>query len=140
MKWFDDNDLTDLKSQRRFSISQELGTEAEGCRLDAAGLAEAGALLDRSIDRDTELLLLNRFGVAEAEGHGLRSIFARAMEAGVPILTAVRPPYTEAWVDFHGGLAVDLPPALEPVLAWARDSLRLMRVARQGALSPAPPA
>lgn len=132
--------LTDLKSQQRYSISQELGTQAEGCRLDAAGLAEAGALLDRSIDRDTELMLLNRFGVAEAEGHGLRSIFARALEAGVPILTAVRPPYTEAWAEFHGGLAVDLPPEIVPVLAWARESVRLRRAARQAALSPTPPA
>ncbi len=131
--------LTDLKTQRRFRISQDLGKQADACRLDAAGLAEAGALLERSLDRDTELMLLNRFGVAEAEGGGLRSIFARAIEAGVPVLTAVRPPYTEAWAEFHGGLAIDLPPMFEPVLAWARESVRLVRAARQGALSPAPP-
>jgi hypothetical protein len=132
--------LTELKSQRRFQISQELGTQAQGCRLDAAGLAEIGALLDRSIDRDIDLMLLNRFGTAEAEGRGLRSIFARAIEAGIPVLTAVRPPYTEAWADFHGGLAVDLPPSLDPVLAWARESVRLARAARQAELSPASPA
>ena len=128
--------LTDLKSQRRFRISQDLGRQAEGCRLDAAGLAEAGALLDRSIDRETELMLLNRFGVAEAEGRGLRSIFARAIEAGIPVLTAVRPPYTEAWAEFHGGLAADLPPTLEPVLGWTREAVRLARAARQATLSP----
>jgi hypothetical protein len=141
--------LTELKSQRRFQISQELGTQAQGCRLDAAGLAEIGALLDRSIDRDIDLMLLNgdiplwvfhRFAPAYAEGRGLRSIFARAIEAGIPVLTAVRPPYTEAWADFHGGLAVDLPPSLDPVLAWARESVRLARAARQAELSPASPA
>jgi hypothetical protein len=132
--------LTELKSQRRFRISQELGTQAQACRLDAAGLAEVGSLLERGIDRDTDLMLMNRFGVAEAEGRGLRSIFARAIEAGIPVLTAVRPPYTEAWADFHGGLAIDLPPSLDPVLAWARESVRLARAARQAELSPAGPA
>ena len=87
--------LVDLGSQRRVRISQDLGTQAEGCRLDAQGLAEIGALLDRPLGRDVELLMLNRFGTAE--GGGLRSAFVRAMEAGVPVLTAVRPPYIEAW-------------------------------------------
>jgi nucleoside-triphosphatase THEP1 len=132
--------LTDLQSQRRFRISQELGSQAQACRLDAAGLAEIGALLDRTIDRDIELMILNRFGVAEAEGRGLRSIFARAIEAGVPVLTAVRPPYTEGWAEFHGGLALDLPPQLAPVLAWCRESVRRSRAARQVELSPAGPA
>jgi hypothetical protein len=132
--------LTELRSQQRFRISQELGPQAQSCRLDAAGLAEIGALLDRSIDRDIDLMLLNRFGTAEAEGGGLRSIFARAMETGIPVLTAVRPPYSEAWADFHGGLAVDLPPRLGPVLAWAREAVRLARTARQAELMPAGPA
>jgi hypothetical protein len=35
--------LVDLGSQRRFRISQDLGTQAEGCRLDAQSLAEIGA-------------------------------------------------------------------------------------------------
>ena len=35
--------LVDLGSQRRFRISQDLDTQAEGRRLDAQGLAEIGA-------------------------------------------------------------------------------------------------
>ena len=58
-------------------------------------------------------MMLNRFGKAEAEGGGLRSAFVRAMEAGIPVLTAVRPPYIEAWSKFHGRLAVDLPADLD---------------------------
>jgi hypothetical protein len=82
--------LVDLASRRCFRISQDLGSQAEGCRLDAHGLAEIGALLDRPLGHDVELLMLNRFGKAEAEGGGLRSAFVRAMEAGVPVLTAAR--------------------------------------------------
>ncbi len=128
--------LIDLASQRRFRISQDLGSQAEGCRLDAHGLAEIGALLDRAFDRDVELVVLNRFGKAEAEGGGLRSAFARAIEAGIPVLTAVRPPYGEAWAEFHGRLAVDLAPDVEAVLAWCRNAVRELRAARITELSP----
>ena len=89
--------LIDLTSQRRFRISQDLGSQAQGCRLDARGLTEVGALLDQTLDQlnnNVELLVPNRFGKAEAEGGGLRSAFARAIEAGIPIVTAVRSPYT----------------------------------------------
>ena len=85
--------LIDLASQRRVKISQDLGLQSEGCRLDAQGLSEIAALLDRTFDQQIELLVLNRFGTAEAEGGGLRSAFVRAIDAGIPILTAVRPPY-----------------------------------------------
>jgi hypothetical protein len=79
--------------------------------------------------------MLNRFGKAEAEGGGLRSAFVRAMEAGVPVLTAVRPPYFEAWSKFHGRLAVDLPTDLDAVLAWCRASVQELRAARRSELS-----
>lgn len=129
--------LVDLASQRRFTISQDLGPESAGCRLDAHGLSEIGVLLDRTLDQNIELLLLNRFGTAEAEGGGLRSVFVRAIDAGIPILTAVRPPYLDAWAEFHGGLAVDLPPDLDRVLAWCNDAVRELRAARGAILSPA---
>jgi Protein of unknown function (DUF2478) len=127
--------LVDLTSLGRFRISQDLGSQAEGCRLDPHGLAEIGVLLDRPLGRDVELLMLNRFGKAEAEGGGLRSAFVRAMEAGVPALTAVRSPYIEAWSKFHGRLAADLPTDLDAVLAWCRASVQELRAARQSEMS-----
>jgi len=57
------------------------------------------------------------------------------MEAGVPVLTAVRPPYIEAWSRFHGGLAVDLPSDFDAVLAWCRASVRELRAARRSEFS-----
>lgn len=128
--------LIDLKSQSRIRISQDLGSQAQGCRLDAGGLTEFGALLDQTFDPDVEFLVLNRFGKAEAEGGGLRLAFVRAIEAGIPVVTAVRPPYTEAWSEFHAGLAIDLTPDLGAVLAWCRNAVRELRAARRTALSP----
>lgn len=123
--------VVDLASQISFSISQDLGSQAQGCRLDARGLAEIGSVLDRTPIDELELFILNKFGKAEAEGGGLRPVFAKAIEAAVPVLTAVRPPYTEAWLKFHGRLALDLPPDIDVVLAWCRESVGALRAARR---------
>jgi hypothetical protein len=111
--------LIDLTSTEEFGISQALGTCARGCRLDPHGLVEAGMRLEGAIDAGADLLVLNKFGKAEAEeGGGLRTAVARAMEFGIPVLTAVRPPYDKSWAEFHGGYATTLPPQLDAVLAW----------------------
>jgi hypothetical protein len=123
--------LVDVASRVRFEISQNLGAEAQGCRLDSHGLTAVSALLDETLMTDFDLLLLNKFGKAEAEGHGLRSALASAMVAGIPVLTAVRPPYTAAWSSFHGGLAIDLAPRLDAVLAWCRNVAAASDNARQ---------
>jgi hypothetical protein len=128
--------LVDLRSRSRVRISQDLGLQAEGCRLDARGIAEIGPLIERTVDQDAELIILNRFGKAEAGGGGLRSAFVRAMEAGIPTLTAVREPYIEAWSQFHGRFAIDLPADLATVLAWCQESVCKLRAARRSEMSP----
>ena len=52
------------------------------------------------------------------------------MDDGVPVLTAVREPYKQAWSDFHGGLAVTLPEDLAVVLDWCRAAVARRRTAR----------
>jgi len=110
--------LVDLSSGTAVEISQQLGLLAQGCRLDTSRLAEFGALLERPTTSDIDLLILNKFGRAEAEGRGLRRNLERAIENGTAVLTAVRPPYDEAWHRFHGGLAVELAPDMERARAW----------------------
>ncbi len=116
--------VVDLATRERFSISQDLGAESHGCRLDPRGLAEVEGRLSAAIAGGLELFLLNKFGRAEAEGRGLRGILAQAIEAGVPVLTAVRAPYDENWREFHGGLAVGLPADDKAVLDWCRGLMR----------------
>jgi hypothetical protein len=119
--------LVDLSSGATMDISQDLGSQAQACRLDAGRLAEFGALLDRKFDDDADLLILNKFGKAESEGHGLRRNFARAIEAGIPVLTAVRPPYDDAWRRFHEGLAVALPPDFKAAFDWCASAVAQRR-------------
>jgi len=130
--------LVDLATGRRFAISQNLGPQARGCRLDTDGLSIVSALFDATIREDFDLLILNKFGKAEAEGGGLRNAFAGAMDAGIPVLTAVRPPYVEAWSKFHGGLAVDLEPRAAAVLGWCRTIIGKRRDADGLTAHPAP--
>ncbi len=122
--------IVDLRTRERFGISQDLGAESRGCRLDPRGLVEVESRLNAAVAASVELLLLNKFGRAEAEGRGLRGVLAHAIEAGVPVLTAVRAPYDEMWREFHGGLAMTLPPDERAVLDWCRGLVRQARSER----------
>jgi uncharacterized protein DUF2478 len=123
--------LVDFGSSGRFGISQDLGEHARGCRLDPHGLAEAGGLIEQALVGTADLLVLNKFGKAEAEqGAGLRSTLACALDHGVPVLTAVREPYAQSWAEFHGGLAAALPAEIGPVLTWCRQAAAQRRAAR----------
>ncbi len=116
--------LVNIATGERTRISQNLGAQATGCRLDPAALTAFGSILDAAIGEGVDLLIVNKFGRAESEGHGLRGLFTRAVDAGIPVLTAVRAPYSEAWADFHEGYASDLPADLAAVAAWCRGHVK----------------
>ena len=40
------------------------------------------------------------------------------MLAGIPLLTAVKLPYLDAWREFTGGMAVELPATSEALQQW----------------------
>lgn len=113
-----DMDLVSLNGREVFRISQPLGNGARGCRLNPEGLALCAAALERDLGAAPDLLILNRFGKGESEGRGFRDLIGRALEAGVPVLTAVRATYAADWREFGGDLACDLPPRLSAVLDW----------------------
>lgn len=112
-------DVVDLRSAVAFGIWEARGVCASGCRLDERGLIDAEATIVASLGEGIDLLVINRFGRAESLGRGLTGCIAAAIEAGVPVLTAVRPPYDAAWRAFHGGLAEDLPADSRSVIGWA---------------------
>ena len=119
-----DMTLDDLVTGRRFRISEDRGDLAEGCRLDSAALTEAAALVERTIrEAAPDLVLLNKFGKAEAEeGGGLRDAIAVAIELDVPVLTSVSEEYREALRQFAGDLCVIAADEAE-VRRWLRARL-----------------
>lgn len=97
-------------------ISERLGAGATGCRLNAAALEEAAGLVEASLP-GADLLIVNKFGKREAEGGGFRDAIARAIEAGIPVLTAAGPKDSLGLTAFAGELAERIAP--EAAFDWA---------------------
>jgi hypothetical protein len=125
--------LRDVADGTLMQISQDLGPNARGCRLDPGALAEATRRLETIVEGGADLLILNRFGRSESEGTGLRPIIEGAILAGIPVLIAVRDEYIPAWDAFHEGMAVWLPADTNAVLDWYRTAVALPHVAAPAA-------
>jgi len=112
--------LEEISSGRRLCISQPLGKDARGCRLDPEAIADIAGPLLAAIESKPELLVLNRFGKGESEGQGFRSVLEKAFLLGIPVLTSVKQTYADAWEAFGGDCSTSLPPIPERVLDWSR--------------------
>ncbi|WP_347309661.1 DUF2478 domain-containing protein [Defluviimonas sp. SAOS-178_SWC] len=113
-----DMDLTTIGSNRVFRISQPLGNGSRGCRLHPGALADCAAFLERELDQGADLLILNRFGRGESEGRGFRDLIGAAVARDIPVLTALRPTYADAWDAFGGDIACTLPMRAQAVCDW----------------------
>ncbi|KAB2731180.1 DUF2478 domain-containing protein [Brucella intermedia] len=109
-------------------ISQALGSGSKGCRLDPAALADVAGALLAEIDDGADMLILNRFGKGETEGHGFRSIIETAYARQIPVLTVVRETYVEGWNDFAGDCGVLLAPDSKTVLGWCDRVMEARRL------------
>jgi molybdate transport system ATP-binding protein len=119
----------DLLTGREVSICRPLGSGAMACKLDPGGLAEAALAVTRAITADVELIVINKFSKQEAAGHGLRSEFAEAILAGIPVLTAVPEKCFEAWVKFTGDRGTTLLCARYVIEGWWQEtSSRMVRI------------
>ncbi|MBB5702080.1 nucleoside-triphosphatase THEP1 [Ochrobactrum daejeonense] len=99
-------------------ISQSLGSGSKGCRLDPQALAEVAGGLLAELDAGANILILNRFGKGETEGHGFRTVIETAFARQIPVLTVVRETYADGWRDFAGDCGVVLLPDSKAVLGW----------------------
>lgn len=110
----------DLRTRKSFNIWEDRGACAKGCRLNERILMESSSVVEEAITDRVDLLIINRFGRAESEGRGLLDYFSKAALAGIPVLTAVRAPYDEAWRRYHEGSATELPFDHNAACSWAR--------------------
>ena len=118
-------DLLPLQGGARIRISQSLGPMSQGCRLDVAGLEQAAGLVAAVLEADEppRLLIVNKFGKQECEGRGFRPLIGRALERGVPVLTAVSAANHIGFCAFAEGLAEPLASDLGSVLGWCRATV-----------------
>jgi hypothetical protein len=115
--------LEDLATGRCTKASEDRGPLARGCRLDAGALEDIVGLAASSLGPDTALVLINRFGKQEAEGHGFRPMIENAVLLDVPVLTAVNRAHLESWSQFVGGEPVLLRPARQDVARWCEATV-----------------
>ncbi len=116
-----DMDVRVLPDGAVLRISQNLGPQARGCRLDPAALETAVALVAASLSAGADLLIVNKFGKHEAEGRGFRTVIAEALAMDVPVLVGLNALNRPAFERFAEGLAIRLPSDQAALMAWFED-------------------
>jgi Protein of unknown function (DUF2478) len=110
--------LEDLASGARTELFERRGSGATGCRLDVAVLTDVTARIERTLQHDPDLLVLNKFGKVEAEGGGLVDPIAVAVDRGIPVIIGVPARNLAAWRAFAGDLAVELAGDFGAIADW----------------------
>jgi len=113
-----DMDVDVLPDGPTIRISQDLGPEASGCRLDPDALERAVQEVGQRLDNETALLVLNKFGKHEAGGRGFRDTIAQAMAMDVPVLCGVNALNLDAFMTFTEGTAKQVAPTPEDLADW----------------------
>lgn len=118
-----DMSLQDLATGRQVLISENRGPLASGCRLDPRGLEEVVGLVEASIARGIDVLIVNKFGKRESEGKGFRDAIEAALAHGAPVLVAVSGASLDAWDAFVEGLDERLAFDAEAAIDWVLQAL-----------------
>lgn len=113
--------LIDLENERRYPITQDLGPGSAACGLDPGLIADAAQVMRRIAVEGADLAVFNRFGALEAEGGGLAAEMLELMSRGQPVLVIVGERHLDAWRNFTGGLASELPATADALNRWFRE-------------------
>lgn len=112
-----------LPSGPDIRITQDLGAGSTACRMDAAAIEQVvGMATTRLSEQRCDIVLVNKFGVSEAEGRGFRSLIADALGRGIPVLTGISATHRPAFDRFSEGMARILPPTQSAVLDWCEQA------------------
>lgn len=91
--------LRDLVSDEVFSIRLPEPAIDTHCDLDTTGLENAATRLLAQM-KDADIVVLSKFGKAEAHQGGLWSVFQAAAHANTPLVTTVSSKHEQAWHAF----------------------------------------
>lgn len=113
-----DMDVRVLPDGETIRISQSLGTQSRGCRLDPAALERAVGYVTTSLSDAPQLLIINKFGKHEADGRGFRPVIGEALAQDIPVLVGVNGLNEGKFNEFTGGGAEQLEPDADAIVAW----------------------
>ncbi|MFP7674679.1 DUF2478 domain-containing protein [Marivita sp. S0852] len=116
--------LSLLPDGPRVRITQDLGAGSSACRMDAGALEEAvGVATVRLASDGADLVILNKFGLSEAEGRGFRGLIADALAQDIPVLVGLSDTHRAAFETFADGMATQVAPDDTAILEWCRVAL-----------------
>ena len=91
------------------------------CQIDTGCLAGVARRLSDSLADGADLVIINRFGRAEAEGKGLTDLITCSVDADIPVLIAVPEHRFSAWIRFSNGMNVRLACRRDALDRWWRS-------------------
>ena len=119
-----DMDVKVLPDGKVIRISQNLGRESKGCRLDPSALETAAGLVATQLESGADILIVNKFGKHEAEGRGFRPVIAEALTRGIPALVGLSRLNAAAFHEFTAQVATPLQPEFPALIEWMNQVIR----------------
>lgn len=113
-----DMDVQVLPDGPVIRISQFLGKEAKGCRLDPAALETAVEEVAKRLGEGVDVLIINKFGKHEADGRGFRNAIAQAIGHDIPVIAGVNTLNLAAFMEFSEGTAVQIDAEATKLVEW----------------------
>ncbi len=110
-------------------ISQALGRESRGCRLNPDALETAVGEVQARLAEGADVLIINKFGKHEAEGRGFRDVIATAIEQDIPVLVGINGLNRDAFLKFSGGIAEEVAPNTDAIRNWIETTLAISEMA-----------
>jgi hypothetical protein len=124
--------VEDIGSGALIRLDRPRGPGAVACLLDPDALAQAACMMQRAVDSRPDLLVVSRFGNAEADGRGMRAEFAEAICSGAAVLVAVKFSLLNDLEGFLGAPAHLLLPSADAITTWAQDIIPQLDTVRKG--------
>lgn len=117
--------LENLTTGEKVCISADRGNGARGCRLDHAALAQATLWAEQALTLKPQLLILNKFGKAEALGRGFFPVMAEALACDIPVLSGISALNVAAAQTITGGVGTQIEPTEEAIDFWLQSIPRM---------------
>lgn len=118
-----DMDVKVLPEGPVIRISQSLGPEARGCRLDPDALETSVSAVASTLASGADCLIVNKFGKHEADGRGFRPLIAEALSQNLPVLVGLNRLNEAAFSAFTDGMALEIPPDVRKLSDWLREAV-----------------
>ncbi|MCT4557731.1 MAG: DUF2478 domain-containing protein [Pelagimonas sp.] len=113
-----DMDVHILPNGPVIRISQDLGREARGCRLNPDALEQAVTVTRQQLEKGADVVIVNKFGKHEADGRGFRDVIGDAIDLNVPVIVGINPLNIDRFQEFCGGEAIELAGDVDSIVQW----------------------